>query len=369
MPKTVLLFVLALTVLVGAVVLAPAREARAHAVGMSRAAYAAHGVVVTAELTFARAEIAGVVSSLDPDGAGAITPTTIEASTPALEHEIVRALAVSADGAPCEGAFDAAALTEQDGLVVRARYTCDAPAREVTVGAAGLFEALPHGHRQLAHAEGEEETLLYRGHDTLRFTGHPADDAGASPVPGAARSVGFFAMLEMGVLHILEGYDHLAFVFGLVLVGGRFRSLALVITAFTVAHSITLGLAALDVVRPSPRLVEPLVALSIAYVGVENFFVKTADRRWRITFPFGLVHGFAFASALREIDLSPGQVPGALLSFNLGVEIGQLLVMAPIVPAIYVLQRYPWFRKYAVKVASAGIVVMALVLFVDRLFG
>jgi len=98
--------------------------------------------------------------------------------------------------------------------------------------------------------------------------------------------------------------------------------LAGVVTAFTLAHSITLALAALSIFAPSPRLVEPAIALSIAYVGVENLFVKDARRRWRITFPFGLVHGFGFAGALREIALPRAQVPVALVSFNLGVGFG-----------------------------------------------
>ena len=110
-------------------------------------------------------------------------------------------------------------------------------------------------------------------------------------------------MLKLGIEHILTGADHLVFLLGLLLVAGGWRPLLGVVTAFTVAHSITLALAALSIFAPSPRLVEPAIALSIAYVGVENLLNPDARQRWRITFPFGLVHGFGFAGALRAIAL------------------------------------------------------------------
>jgi len=147
----------------------------------------------------------------------------------------------------------------------------------------------------------------------------------------------------------------------------RIRPLIAIVTAFTVAHSITLALAATGVLAPSPRVVEPLIALSIAYVGVENFFVKDASRRWRITFPFGLVHGFGFAGALREIALPHAQVPVALVSFNLGVELGQLAVLAIALPLTLAARRAPRFGDRGVRVVSSTIALAGGVLFVVRL--
>jgi hypothetical protein len=144
------------------------------------------------------------------------------------------------------------------------------------------------------------------------------------------------------------------------------RSLIGVITAFTIAHSITLALATLDVWSPSPRFVEPAIALSIAYVGFENFHVKSAEKRWRITFPFGLIHGFGFAGALREIGLPRPQVPTALVLFNVGVEAGQLAVMAVLLPVIFTLRKRPWFARYGVNVLSAAVVVAGVAWFADR---
>ena len=211
--------------------------------------------------------------------------------------------------------------------------------------------------------------------DDVCVRGHAEFDVG---VGGDGASVGtppvqptrsWLRFLWMGIEHILTGYDHLVFLFGLVLVGGRLKAIVAVITAFTLAHSITLALATLDVWAPSPRFVEPAIALSIAYVGVENFFVQNAERRWRITFPFGLVHGFGFAGALREIGLPRAQVPEALVLFNLGVETGQLAVLAVLLPLIYWLRRFDWFRGRAVQVLSASVALAGLAWFVHRLRG
>src|SRR5262249_1173881 len=131
---------------------------------------------------------------------------------------------------------------------------------------------------------------------------------------GAPRRI-FGPLFVLGIQHILTGYDHLLFLLGLVLIGGPLRSLVGAVTAFTVAHSITLGMAALGVWTPSPRIVEPCIALSIAYVGVDNWFARDAKGRWRVTFPFGLLHGFGFAGALRDIAVPSANVPTALFAF------------------------------------------------------
>jgi hydrogenase/urease accessory protein HupE len=173
-------------------------------------------------------------------------------------------------------------------------------------------------------------------------------------------------LFVLGVEHILTGFDHLAFLVGVIVVGGSLRKLLLAITAFTLAHSVTLGVAALGVWVPSPGLVEPAIALSIVYVGVENWFVKDASRRWLLTFPFGLIHGFGFAGALREIALPNAQVPLALVSFNLGVEAGQILVLALVLPILFWLRRRPWFARDGVRYASTMIAIAGLVWFVQR---
>jgi hydrogenase/urease accessory protein HupE len=170
----------------------------------------------------------------------------------------------------------------------------------------------------------------------------------------------------MGAEHILTGYDHLLFLFALVLAGGTVRSLALAVTSFTVAHSVTLALAVLGFVAPPGQWVEPAIALSVAYVGAENLWARPATRPW-ITFPFGLVHGFGFAGALGDIDIPRVEMPWALLSFNIGVEIGQLASLLVLGLSVTRLRQRSWFARRAVPVMSAAIVVTGLVWFVGRL--
>ncbi len=152
----------------------------------------------------------------------------------------------------------------------------------------------------------------------------------------------------------------------LVLGGGGIGSLFAVVTAFTVAHSITLAVAVLGAASPPAWIVEPVIALSIVYVAAENVFLKrTASWRWAVGFAFGLVHGFGFAGALLELDLPPAALAGALLSFNLGVEAGQAAVIAAFLPALLWFRRVAWERR-AVTALSAVVLVAGLAFLVDR---
>jgi len=122
-------------------------------------------------------------------------------------------------------------------------------------------------------------------------------------------------------------------------------------------------------VVPSGEVIEPLIALSVAYVGVENFLVKDPSRRWRVTLPFGLVHGFGFAGALGEVGLPAGQVPAALALFNLGVEAGQLAILAVLLPVVFFLAKQPAYARWGVRVASGAIVLAGLFWFAERVIG
>jgi hydrogenase/urease accessory protein HupE len=168
--------------------------------------------------------------------------------------------------------------------------------------------------------------------------------------------------LPAGVHHILIGPDHVLFLVGLLLLGGTIRRLALIVTGFTVAHSITLSLAALNLVTPPARIIEPAIALSIIFVGADNLLVKTAagsrDLRAWIAFAFGFIHGFGFANVLREMDLPPRALGWSLFAFNLGVEVGQLLVVAVVAASLAALRS--WNEAAGRRVAVAGsVAVMA----------
>src|SRR5207249_784926 len=147
--------------------------------------------------------------------------------------------------------------------------------------------------------------------------------------------------LPAGVHHILIGPDHLLFLVGLLLLGGSLRQLFVVVTAFTLAHSVTLSLAALSIASPPARIVEPAIALSIMYVGADNLLVRGGrDVRAWIALTFGFIHGFGFANVLREMDLPARALGWSLFSFNVGVEIGQLLVVVGVASALAALRTH-----------------------------
>jgi HupE / UreJ protein len=185
---------------------------------------------------------------------------------------------------------------------------------------------------------------------------------------GGGTRHGLVSFVLLGIEHILTGWDHLLFLLGLLLRGGSWLSLAKIVTAFTLAHSITLALAALDIVVLPDRLVEAVIALSIAFVAAENLFGKpVVARRWLVSFCFGLVHGFGFSSALRELGLASSGLLVSLFGFNAGVEIGQGLVVAVALPALLLLRRTRWERRM-VWSSSVAILLVGAVLFVERAF-
>lgn len=150
--------------------------------------------------------------------------------------------------------------------------------------------------------------------------------------------------VRLGISHILTGIDHLLFVLGLLLIVVGFRRLLKAITAFTVAHSITLGLAAFGVVRIAPRPVEAVIALSIVFLAVElarhhrGEDGLTFRKPWLVAFAFGLLHGFGFAGTLTQVGIPPGEIPRALLSFNVGVELGQLGFIGAVLALVWSLR-------------------------------
>jgi hydrogenase/urease accessory protein HupE len=176
--------------------------------------------------------------------------------------------------------------------------------------------------------------------------------------------------LPAGIHHILIGPDHLLFLVGLLLLGGTLTRLLLIVTGFTLAHSITLSLAALGLVTPPASIIEPAIALSIVYVGVDNLLVrKGRDVRPWIAFAFGLIHGFGFANVLREMDLPSRALGWSLFSFNVGVEIGQLLVVVIAAAALQALRHWrPAASRRVVLAGSVAVIAAGGFWFVERVF-
>ncbi|HYB96453.1 MAG TPA: HupE/UreJ family protein [Vicinamibacterales bacterium] len=191
--------------------------------------------------------------------------------------------------------------------------------------------------------------------------------------------------VRSGIEHILIGPDHILFLIGLLLLGGTFARLALIVTAFTIGHSITLSLAALDVLAPSARFIEPLIALTIIVVGVDNLLVlrsrpagarsatavavpETDLRPW-LSVGFGLIHGFGFAYVLKEFGLPAAALGWSLFAFNIGVEAGQLLIVAVVASALLIVHRQSaTAARFAAFWGSIAVTVAGAYWFIERVF-
>lgn len=214
---------------------------------------------------------------------------------------------------------------------------------------------------------------VYEG-DALRHQGiFNSSRTSLEYFPGTAQGV--LAVVRKfvaeGVRHIAIGPDHILFLIGLLLLGGSLMQLVRIVTAFTVAHSLTLTLAVLDVLTPSPRLVEPAIALSIIYIGADNLLVtrQSRDARAWIALAFGLIHGFGFASVLREMDLPRQALGWSLFSFNAGVEIGQVAIVLVVASALLLARRSSeTLGRRLVYVGSAGVMAAGGYWFVERVF-
>ena len=187
---------------------------------------------------------------------------------------------------------------------------------------------------------------------------------------GAYAVMGTF--IPAGIEHIMIGPDHIAFLIGLLLLGGGWRRLLTIVTAFTIGHSVTLSLAALNIVNPPSWLIEPAIALSIVVVGVDNLLQrkeKGRDLRAWVAGAFGLVHGFGFANVLREFGLPQEALGWSLFSFNVGVELGQLAIVLVVATALaYSRRRWPSADKWVVIGGSAAVTAAGAFWFVERVF-
>jgi hydrogenase/urease accessory protein HupE len=203
--------------------------------------------------------------------------------------------------------------------------------------------------------------------------------AGSAPgVHYAGTTAGVMAVLgtfiPSGVHHIMIGPDHVLFVIGLILLGGSWRRLAVIVTSFTVGHSITLSLAALGLVVIPAAVIEPLIALSIVVVGADNLLrgpapEQSRDLRWLFAFAFGLIHGFGFAYVLRELGLPQAQLAWSLFAFNLGVEIGQLAIVLVVTAALLtVRRRSPATARRVATIGSLAVMAAGAYWFVERTF-
>ena len=318
----------------------------AHAPGLSSAELQVGSGPILVTMTFAVLDIA-TVRSLDHDLDGTITLQEFEESRPRLERLFEGACELWLNGRMLSAREASIELREETGAVVwKAVFQANASEQGTMEVRFAVLSKLPRGHRQFVYVKGPQgkallERILDARNDRLDL------DLALAAQRSSERPSSAFQFLALGVEHIFTGYDHLAFLFALLIMGGSLRTAVKIITSFTAAHSLTLAVATLGLVQISPRVVEPLIALSILYVGLENLVRKNLNRRWVLTFAFGLIHGFGFATVLREMGIgaSGGGIVTPLLSFNLGVEVGQVTIAAVALPLILRLRSVPAFAS------------------------
>lgn len=302
-----------------------------------------------------------------------LAPATGTADAPLAVDRLAAAVAghvgIVADGRACEAVPEPTAPPAAGSATLRISvlFACastDAALR-IRDDTSDLFGPAHHTIAVVEWSGGRTQLVLEsdRREGTVTLS---APEQTATPAAGTAAGP-FATYLELGVEHILLGFDHVLFVVALVLQGGRMLRILGIVTAFTAAHSVTLALSVLEVVALPAAVVEPVIALSIAYVAAENVFLqdRAASRRWWVSFAFGLVHGCGFAGALREVGLPPDDLAVTLVGFNLGVEAGQALIVAAVVPALWWSGRFAW-RRQAVRLASAAIMLGGVALLVER---
>lgn len=315
---------------------------------------------------------------LDADGDGKVTWGEVEARRPEIVTYALAHLALTSGGKTCPlNAEDAVAVTpHSDGtyFVMRFAARCDAKVDTLNVDYR-LFFDLDAQHRGILRFEGgtSQTHIFSTGDRTSSF-----DLAGVTSKKQLSNIIG------QGVIHIWKGYDHILFLLALLLPAvvrrkdgewepvDRLRPALMdvlrIVTAFTVAHSITLSLAALGVVTLPSRVVESVIALSVVLAAVNNIYPILREDRWAAAFLLGLMHGFGFSSTLMDLDLPRANLVLTLFGFNLGVEIGQVAVVAIFVPLTFAVRKTVAYRRWGILVGSIVIGVLATIWLIERMF-
>ncbi|MCQ8129846.1 HupE/UreJ family protein [Methylomonas rivi] len=357
--------------LLAAVLLLQAVGAWAHAPGLSSLDVAVNLARLDVRVTFALQDIEAF-APMDSDLDAEVSDSEREAAKPGIARLLAGQLRISVDGAdsapsePGQVSFDG-----QNNAHVELKYPA-VPERQLLVQSKFLAQ-LPEGHQQYltvrdAGGKALAEKMLTKQDDRLSVpVAAPADGR-----PAASRHTEFDTFgdfFKLGIEHILTGYDHLLFLLALLAVTHGFWPALKIITFFTLAHSLTLALAGLNWVDLPSSFVEPFIAATIIYVGVENLIrgEHPKGRHW-LTFGFGLIHGFGFAGVLREMDISSGDT-GILLplvSFNLGIECGQIAVAAIVLPMIWWLNNQVETAERFLKICSIAVSLMGAYWLLER---
>jgi hydrogenase/urease accessory protein HupE len=331
--------------------------AQAHDPGLSTAALKTFPDRLDAEVIFARADIEALVP-LDVNHDGNVSPEEWDRARSELEPLVREALNVRVNDAAITIAEPSVHLDENNNFRMAGIFLAQG-AKALAVESP-LIKRLPRGHRQFVSVVGGKgialaEVLLSADHNVFALDVPKGFTDEVQP----AKTATFREFFIMGVEHILTGYDHLLFLFGLLIAMSPFRATMWVITCFTLAHSTALALAAFDVVRIPGRVVEPLIAATIIYVGAENLLrLDNPTGRWQLTLIFGLIHGLGFATDLKEklAGMIGAKIAVPLVSFNLGVELGQMAAAVLLLPLLCWLRTETVFVRRSLPVCSALVV-------------
>jgi hypothetical protein len=347
----------ALAVVVASAVAAPAW---AHKPSDAHLRLAADGATITGRLDIAVRDLDGALG-IDRDGNGEITWAELSGAAPRIAAYVEHRLALGAHGTPCVQRLGEGRLAElSDGAywAIAVTATCPRAATSIDVAYSLLFD-LDSMHRGLVHVAGQ--TVIVRDARPVRVA---LDDA-----------TSFASFVEEGVWHIWMGIDHILFLLCLILpavfqrrtqrwsAADSLRDVCKevfeIVTAFTLAHSITLVISAIGLIALPSRFVETAIALSVVAAALNNL-LRTVDARWAVAFALGLLHGFGFSSVLIDLGLPSHELIGALLGFNLGVELGQAAIVVALLPVLFWIRRTLAYQAVLWGGSGAVVIIAAL---------
>lgn len=239
-------------------------------------------------------------------------------------------------------------------------------------------------HRNMVVVEHNWKTSTFNNEGNVAFILRPGSPQGTLDLSSSSVWTGLLGMVRFGITHILVGFDHILFLLALILPSvlrredgtwkavpsfkGAGLNIVAIVTFFTLAHSVTLSLAALNIVRLPSILVESVIAASIAVAALHNIYPRFMHYESVIAFVFGLFHGFGFASLLEPLGLGGEYTTLTLLGFNVGVEIGQVAVIALLFPVLFLIRKRSWYTRAVLQVGSVLLIAIALFWFVERAF-
>ncbi|MBS4215021.1 HupE/UreJ family protein [Neobacillus rhizophilus] len=320
------------------------------------------------------ADLLGGLLNIDANQDGYMKEDEIAQSKTSIEQFVLKNLTVNNNGLQGKATINDISLVKRSNLSmfrIKIEFVFKEPVQEYEIDYFIFFNGVDMNHQNFATIHNGDqviENIFTKDHTVLQGNTYLKKEKTTGETVETSNNqnkvIGFWQYVLMGMEHIWSGIDHLLFLFGLLLAKGNFRDYVKTLTAFTIGHCLTLALAATETVFIPSTNIEPLIALSIVYVAIQNIWSKSFKWRWLVGLGFGLIHGFGFAELLIGKLGSHFVLP--LFSFNLGVEFGQIVVLIIFIPFIWYLQKARWQRQF-VNSFSTVISGIGLYWFIDRI--